>query len=98
MQYGFLAFVLAKLTRRKFDSLRPYLLVGVAVGLTFGSLLTAVSIWTANPSLSVAQRVTTGVNEILFPLGCVIAIFVARSVARFAEQKTASENDPAASH
>jgi hypothetical protein len=87
IQYGFLSYVLVILTRRGSDSLRPYLLFGIGVGLTFGLLLTFIAAWTADPAMPTAKLASTTVNEVLFPLGCVIAIYIARSVARLAEDQ-----------
>jgi len=63
--------------------LTPFLPAGAATGLVFGGTITAltwqaVSAGGAVPEL--ARIVGVGVNELLFPIGCALVIFLGRFV------------------
>jgi hypothetical protein len=74
LEYACLELVLAGLSRRATASWRAYAGTGAAHGVIFGDAL-LVTLISGNPAMPVAARVTTGLNELLFPLGCSLAIY-----------------------
>ncbi|MCE5290387.1 MAG: hypothetical protein LLG14_14265 [Nocardiaceae bacterium] len=82
VQYGFLAFMLNRLSGRGVDQLLTYMAVGAGAGATFGLL--NVLIRSLTSSLTVSDLAPIAINELLFPMGCAIAVYVAASVAKAA--------------
>lgn len=85
LQYGFLGLMLARLVQHGTERLRPYVVLGVATAATFGGVIVVV---TAMIARSAGTPVTTSglaglmVNELVFPLGCVLVVFTVQTVAR----------------
>jgi hypothetical protein len=80
-EYGTLAFVLARLAHRGVDAVAPHLLVGLAIAATFGTALTAIATAMPDPNLGIPQIATTAVNELLFPIGCVLVVLLTRTAS-----------------
>jgi len=83
VEYGVLGWLLGRMVEREVRGLTPFLLAGAATGLIFGGTITAltwqaVSAGGAVPEL--ARIVGVGVNELLFPIGCALVIFLGRFV------------------
>lgn len=83
VEYGALGWLLGRMVEREVRGLTPFLLAGAATGLVFGGTITAltwqaVSAGGAVPEL--ARIVGVGVNELLFPIGCALVIFLGRFV------------------
>jgi hypothetical protein len=85
IEYGVLGWALAWLVTRKEKRLGMFLLAGAGVGATFGSGITWLTIFTADANgvpLKPPQMFATGFNEIVFPIGCAIVVYVALQVGR----------------
>lgn len=79
VEYGLLAYLLARLTERRFMRPRHYIVTGLAIGLSFGVLL----IWLTYRSMQLtgatpttAQLLGMVATEIGTPTGCAIIIYV----------------------
>jgi hypothetical protein len=84
-EYALLGWLLARLVIRDRASLRPYLVVGCAAGLTFGGAITGLTWWVARDDglpLPPAALAATVINEMVFPVGCALVIFLGQSVGR----------------
>lgn len=84
-EYALLGWLLARLVLRNQRTLPPYLGVGSLAGLTFGGAVTGLTWWAARDdgsSLTAAALAATAVNEMVFPVGCAVVIFLGQAVSR----------------
>lgn len=84
-EYALLGWLLARLVIRGQDSPLPYLAVGCVAGLTFGGAITGLTWWVARDAgepLRPAELAATVINEMVFPVGCALVIFLGQSVGR----------------
>lgn len=82
LEYGFLGFVLGGLETRQPVEVSRYLGVGALVGVVFGAVVVGIQHLAAPmppPALVTAGRV---VNELVFPMGCALAVYGSREVGR----------------
>jgi hypothetical protein len=77
-EYGFLGFVLARLATAGVERFGSHLVAGLAAAATFGVIVIALTAQAADPDLAAAALASTAINELLFPLGCVTAVFLTR--------------------
>jgi hypothetical protein len=85
IEYGLLGWMLASLASK--DSPRPlhFMLAGAFVGAVFGGGITTLTIETAAAKdivLTLPQAIATGLNEIVFPIGCSLVVYIALQVSR----------------
>ena len=59
------------------ERILAYVAVGLAAGVLFGSLTLALAYWGTPSPPSTADVVSRGVNEMLFPVGCSVALYAA---------------------
>lgn len=85
LEYGILAWLLARLVQKQHGRAGRYLATGIAVALPFGALVSAMT-WRAGIAAGAApampQMVGTVVNEVGFPIGCALIIYVGQLVGR----------------
>lgn len=83
VEYGLLGWLLGRMVERGMRGPAPFLLAGAATGLVFGGTITALT-WqalSAGGTVPELPRIVgVGVNEVLFPIGCALVIFLAQSV------------------
>jgi hypothetical protein len=95
VEYGCLGVVLALLARRPWCGVAMHAAAGLAVGIVFGAAALALRAATAAAPLTGAGLLSFAVNEVLFPLGCALAIFAATALGRhvgdFGTPETAAE-------
>ncbi len=85
VEYGLLGWLLGRLVSAGRDRPEPYLGAGAAVGVAFGGLVTVLTARAAEVSgapLTDLRLAATVVNEVLFPAGCALVIFVGQEVGR----------------
>jgi hypothetical protein len=85
VEYGFLTIMLSRLVRLGKETLRPYLALGAGTGLVFGGAIVATSWHLANlagPGLARAALTGMLINELLFPIGCVMVIYAIQFIGR----------------
>ena len=85
MEYGFLTIMLSRLVRLGKETLRPYLALGAGTGLVFGGAIVATSWHLANlagPGMARAALTGMLINELLFPIGCVMVIYAIQFIGR----------------
>lgn len=85
VEYGLLGWMLGRLVSAGRDRPEPYLAAGATVGVAFGGLATVLTAKAATVSgapLSDLKLAATVVNEVLFPAGCALVIFLGQEVGR----------------
>jgi hypothetical protein len=92
-EYGALGLLLNWVGRRAWHSALGHLAVGLVVGVVFGGLFLAVVVRTAPTPLSAPSVLARGVNELLFPVGCALVVFIAE-VLRTHLDPVAAEDRP----
>jgi hypothetical protein len=92
-EYGTLGLLLEWVGRRAWGSALGYLAVGLLVGVVFGGVFLAVMVQSAPTPLSAPSLVARGLNELLFPVGCALVVFIAE-VLRAHLDPTAATDRP----
>jgi hypothetical protein len=73
-EYGCLGLAVGWLGRRPWGGAAAHAAAGLAVGLIFGGAIVALTV-SSGAQMSVADLVSRGVNEVLFPLGCSLVLY-----------------------
>ncbi|HEX9444248.1 MAG TPA: hypothetical protein VGA73_09000 [Candidatus Binatia bacterium] len=81
LEYAALGLLLAWIGKRRAGA-AAHAAAGLAVGLVFGGALIAVLLYYAAAPPPAHALVTQGVNEVLFPIGCSLAIFAAETLGK----------------
>jgi hypothetical protein len=76
-EYGALGLALEWVGRRAWHSAFGHLAVGLLVGVVFGGVFLAVVVQAAPTPLPTPSLLAKGVNELLFPVGCALVVFIA---------------------
>ena len=76
-EYGCLGLALEGVGRRAWGSVLGYLAVGLMAGVVFGGLFLMVVVQSAPTPLSTPSLLAKGLNELLFPVGCALVVFIA---------------------
>ncbi len=91
LEYGCLGMAVAWLGRRPWGGAVAHMAAGLTVGLVFGGLILLLLVG-SSPQPPVADLVTRGINEVLFPVGCSLVLFSAGALGeRVAARPTSSE-------
>lgn len=83
LEYGVLGWLLASLAARQETRASRYLAGGAAIGLVFGGAITAWMAWKASSAgapFTTPRLVGVSLNEILFPIGCSLVVYIALQV------------------
>ncbi|HEY9377640.1 MAG TPA: hypothetical protein VIQ02_11165, partial [Jiangellaceae bacterium] len=76
-EYGCLGLALNWVGRRAWHSALGHLAVGLLTGVVFGGVFLTVVVQSAPTPLSASSLLARGVNELLFPVGCALVVFIA---------------------
>ncbi|CCV16136.1 hypothetical protein [Mesorhizobium sp. STM 4661] len=85
IEYGLLGWILASLASKEKPRPQQFMLAGALIGAVFGGGITVLTIETAlakDVALALPQAITTAVNEIVFPIGCSLVVYIALQVSR----------------
>jgi len=85
LEYGLLGWALAWLTSRSDARGWHFLVAGMLAGIVFGGSITWLTIDTAaarGPAMAPAQIVATTINEMIFPIGCALVVYIALRIGR----------------
>jgi hypothetical protein len=82
LQYGVLGSSLARLDELETATLSSYLRTGAWVALLFGGATLAVTALFSPVSAAAAAWLARGINELLFPVGCALVLFVASAAGK----------------
>lgn len=94
LEYGCLGLIIGWVGQRVWGGAFAHIAAGLAIGAVFGGAIVSLTYAAAPDPLPAAQVVSQGVNEVLFPVGCALVLFVAAAVARW--QASQAEETPAA--
>jgi len=76
-EYACLGLALNWVGRRAWHSALGHLAVGLMVGVVFGGVFLAVVVQSAPTPLATPSLLAKGLNELLFPVGCALVVFIA---------------------
>jgi hypothetical protein len=76
-EYACLGLALGWLGRRAYGNALGYAVVGLVTGLVFGGVFLMLVVQSAPTPRSTPSLVAKGVNELLFPVGCALVVFIA---------------------
>jgi hypothetical protein len=82
LQYGVLGSSLARLDELETATLSSYLRTGAWVAILFGGATLAATALFSPVSASAGAWLARGINELLFPMGCALVLFVASVAGR----------------
>jgi hypothetical protein len=91
-EYGCLGLALEWVGRRAWGSALGHVAVGLMVGVVFGALFLAVVVQSAPGPLPTPSLVAKGLNELLFPVGCALVVFIAEVLRTHLD--SAAEDQP----
>jgi hypothetical protein len=90
-EYACLGLALNWVGRRAWHSALGHLAVGLLTGVVFGGLFLAVVVQTAPTPLSAPSLLARGLNELLFPVGCALVVFIAEILRAHVDPATAAD-------
>jgi hypothetical protein len=76
-EYACLGLTLGWISRRAWGSALGYAAAGLVTGLVFGGVFLMLVVRSVPTPLSTTSLVAKGVNELLFPIGCALVVFIA---------------------
>jgi hypothetical protein len=94
-EYGALGLALNWVGRRAWHSALGHLAVGLMVGVVFGGLFLAVVVQSTPTPLSTPALLARGLNELLFPVGCALVVFIAEVLRAHLDPATAADQPTA---
>jgi hypothetical protein len=95
-EYGCLGLALEWVARRAWHSAFGHQAVGLLIGVVFGGVFLTVVVQSAPTPLSTPSLVAKGLNELLFPVGCALVVFIAE-VLRTHLDPAAEDSPPTSS-
>src|SRR4029453_4300818 len=90
-EFACLGLALHWVGRRAWHSALGHLAVGLLTGVIFGGLFLAVIVQTAPTPLPTPSLLARGVNELLFPVGCALVVFIAEVLRTHLDPATAED-------
>jgi hypothetical protein len=96
-EYGCLGLALEWIGRRARGSALGHLVVGLMVGVVFGGVFLMVVVQSAPTPLSTPALLAKGLNELLFPVGCALVVFIAEILRTHLDPATAEDQPVTAS-
>jgi hypothetical protein len=88
-EYACLGLALEWVGRRAWGSALGHLAVGLATGVVFGGVFLAVVVQSAPTPLAAPALLGRGLNELLFPVGCALVVFIAEVLRAHLDPATA---------
>jgi hypothetical protein len=90
-EYGCLGLALEWVGRRTWHSALGHLAVGLMTGVVFGGVFLAVVVQSALTPLPTPLLLARGLNELLFPVGCALVVFIAEVLRAHLDPTTAED-------
>jgi hypothetical protein len=81
VEYGCLGLLVGWVGGRAWGGAAAHVAAGLAVGTVFGGLILGLTFLPNPDAFSAADLLSRGINELLFPVGCSLVLFSARSLA-----------------
>lgn len=79
VEYGVFGVVLGRVSQKPGAGLGLYTVIGLAIGVVFGGAITALI---AQAGATGSGLATKAINELIFPLGCSLVLYVADALGR----------------
>jgi hypothetical protein len=76
-EYACLGLALGWVGRRAWGSALGYAVAGLVTGVIFGGVFLILVVQSASTPLSMPSLLAKGINELLFPVGCALVVFIA---------------------
>lgn len=92
-EYACLGLALGWIGRRAWGSALGHAGAGLVTGIVFGGAFLTIIIQSA-PPLSTPSLLARGVNELLFPIGCALVVFIAEVLGRHVAPAPADDRPP----
>lgn len=86
IEYGILGALLGWMGRRPWGGAKAHAWAGLTAGLVFGTVTLTLMVQAATQPLGVPVLIARAVNEVLFPVGCSLAIYAAETLGKRASQ------------
>ena len=83
IEYGCLGVALGWIGQRPWGGALAHIAAGLTMGVVFGGAIVFITYSAAPEPLSAAQVLSLCVNEVVFPVGCALVLFVAAAAARW---------------
>jgi Family of unknown function (DUF5317) len=93
-EYACLGLALGWIGRRAWGSALGHAGAGLVTGIVFGGAFLTIIVQSAPTPLSTPSLLARGVNELLFPIGCALVVFVAEVLGRHAAPAPADDRPP----
>jgi len=90
-EYACLGLALNWVGRRAWHSALGHLAVGLMIGVVFGGVFLAVVVQSAPTPLATPSLLAKGLNELLFPVGCALVVFIAEVLRAHVDPATAAD-------
>jgi hypothetical protein len=90
-EYACLGLALNWVGRRAWGSALGHLAVGLMVGVVFGGMFLTVVVQSAPTPLATPALLAKGLNELLFPVGCALVVFIAEVLRTHLDPATAED-------
>jgi hypothetical protein len=90
-EYGCLGLALEWVGRRAWGSALGHMAVGLVTGVVFGGVFLAVVVQSAPTTLSSPSLLARGLNELLFPVGCALVVFIAEVLRAHVDPAAAAD-------
>jgi hypothetical protein len=90
-EYACLGLALNWVGRRAWGSALGHLAVGLMVGVVFGGMFLTVVVQSAPTPLATPALLARGLNELLFPVGCALVVFIAEVLRTHLDPATAED-------
>jgi hypothetical protein len=81
-EYAFLGAALGWIGRRAWAGASAHAVVGLVAGVIFGAAILVLTVQAAPKPLPAGGLVTKGVNELLFPMGCAMVVFISEVLGK----------------
>jgi len=76
VEYGCLAALLSWMVKRKNAGAMAHAAIGLVMGTVFGGIVLSYTYWVSPKLYTAADVLSRGLNELLFPVGCSLVLFV----------------------
>jgi hypothetical protein len=93
-EYACLGLALGWIGRRAWGSALGHAGAGLVTGIIFGGAFLTIIIQSAPTPLSTPSLLARGVNELLFPIGCALVVFIAEVLGRHVAPAPADDRPP----
>ena len=85
-EYAFLGAALGWIGRRAWAGVSAHAAVGLVAGVIFGAAILVLTMQAAPKPLPAGGLVGKGVNELLFPIGCALVVFISEVLGKRSRQ------------